>query len=293
MNKLNAYDLITRQIIADLEAGVATWVKPWSGAGSAGAGMFRSMNAETRRPYSGINSLILMSALMANGWEKPLFLTFNQAKKLGGSVLKGSKGTQVVFLGTHTKEDEHGDEKTYRFLKTFTVFNVAQIGGLPERVTRWEKPVPMTMDQFDDYVAATGVHLQHSGDRACYVPSLDVVLMPGKDAFKGLEFYQGTLLHEMTHWTGHRSRLDRDFSGRFGSESYAFEELVAELGSAFLCADLGVAGRLQHSEYIGSWIKVLKANPRALMQAASLAEKAVSFIHAAASAGEEEEALAA
>jgi len=274
--KTTPYEEITRQIIADLEKGVATWTKPWDGAG--GFGMPR--NGATKRPYSGINVLILMNAQMQNGWRTPQFLTFKQARTAGGNVKKGSKGTRVVFVGRTAKENDNGEEVFFKFLKTFTLFNVDQCENLPAKITDWQKPEPLSDEEFIRFIENTGATVQHGIDRAFYSPSLDYIGMPHHSAFRGEGDYKATLLHELTHWTNHKSRLDRKFGvSKKGNKAYAREELVAELGAAFLCADLGVAAKLQHSEYIASWLKVLKDDPRALMNAASHASKAAQYIH--------------
>lgn len=272
--KGDIYQTITDKIIAALEAGTAPWVKPWASLGAP-------RNAITGREYSGINTVLLaMTDYSSNQW-----LTFQQAKQAGGNVKKGEKGTTVVFFKPLTikeKAEAQGDdkEKVIPLLRSFTVFNTQQIEGLPEKFTQ---AATQQINEFSDNAAAESLLAQasitHGSNRACFIPSLDEIHMPNKTDFKSVADYYAVALHELTHWTGHKSRLARDFSGRFGDAAYAFEELVAELGAAFLCATSGVDGQLQHDSYIASWLKVLKNDKKAIFTAAAAARRASEFLN--------------
>ena len=279
------YQQITDQIIAALETGTAPWVKPWASIGAP-------LNAITNREYSGINMILLsMTTFASNAW-----LTFQQAKQAGGTVRKGEKGTRVVFFKPLAVEDKdsttaEAKEKVIPMLRSFIVFNTAQIDGLPEKFTA--KPHPQ-IDSFTDNDAAEALLSQaiikHNCSRACFIPSMDEIHMPNKCDFKSIGDYYSTGLHELTHWTGHKNRLNRDFNGRFGDTAYAFEELIAELGSSFLCAHSGIDGQLQHASYIASWIKVLKGDKRAVFTAASAARKSTEYLTGSVAQSDEQQA---
>lgn len=265
------YEEITNKIIQSLENGVAPWVKPWATIGAP-------RNAITGREYSGINTILLaMTEFSSNQW-----LTFQQAKQAGGNVKKSEKGTTVVFFKTLKIEDktqEQADEKIIPMLKTFTVFNTQQIENLPAKFTESK---PQQFNEFEQNPIAEFLLLQaevnYGSSRACFIPSLDKIQLPNKTDFKSNADFYATALHELTHWTGHKARLNRDFSGRFGDKAYAFEELVAELGAAFLCSHCEVNGQLQHDSYIASWLKVLKSDKKAIFTASSKARQATEFL---------------
>ncbi len=270
MNK-DIYQEITDQIIAALELGTAPWVKPWSTAGMP-------RNAVSGREYSGINTILLAMS----PYGSPLWVTYKQAEAVGGHVRKGEHGTTVVFFKSLRLSDVNNTdskERSIPLLRSFTVFNVQQIDGLPEKFTLVSKP---QLDNFADNEDAEmylgKAVIEHGKGKACFIPSSDVIFMPNKTDFKSIPDYYATGLHELTHWTGHRSRLARDFNGRFGDAAYAFEELIAELGAAFLCGHCSIDGQLQHASYIQSWLKVLKTDKRAIFTAAAAARKASEFI---------------
>ncbi|MDP1871704.1 MAG: zincin-like metallopeptidase domain-containing protein [Gallionella sp.] len=273
--KSDIYQTITDKIIEALEAGSAPWVKPWASLGAP-------RNAITGREYSGINTVLLaMTEFSSNQW-----LTFQQARQAGGNVKKGEKGTTVVFFKPLTikeKAEAQGDdkEKVIPLLRTFTVFNTQQIENLPEK---FNQPIKPQLSEFEDNAAAETLlnqaKIQYGMNRACFIPSLDKIHLPNKTDFKSIPDFYAVALHELTHWSGHKNRLARDFSGRFGDAAYAFEELVAELGAAFLCASTGVDGQLQHDSYIASWLKVLKNDKKAIFTAAAAARKASEFLTA-------------
>ncbi len=270
MNK-DIYQEITDQIISALEQGAAPWVKPWSTAGMP-------RNAVSGREYSGINTILLAMS----PYGSPLWVTYKQAEAVGGHVRKGEHGTTVVFFKSLRLSDVNNTdskERSIPLLRSFTVFNVQQIDGLPEKYTLASKP---QLDNFADNVKAEmylgKAVIEHGKSKACFIPSADIIYMPNKIDFKSVSDYYATGLHELTHWTGHKSRLARDFNGRFGDAAYAFEELIAELGAAFLCGHCSIDGQLQHASYIQSWLKVLKTDKRAIFTAAAAARRASEFV---------------
>jgi antirestriction protein ArdC len=255
-------------------------VKPWR-AGIAGSGL--PYNAATNKPYRGVNVPLLFmcgAQYSSNGW-----MTYRQAQALGAHVRKGEKGALVVFfkpfrvVDRNATPDASGNlpEKTIPLLRSYVVFNVDQIDGLPARITSPKTEAERPTHSVADAMLALAT-VKHGGDSAYYVPSSDYICMPPLSAFSDAPNYYATALHELTHWTGHKDRCARDFSGRFGDEQYAREELVAELGAAFLCAHAGIDGKLQHPSYIASWLKVLKNDKRAVVVAASLAQRAADYV---------------
>ena len=277
------YSEITGKIIAQIEAGVLPWVQPWAG----GSALSIPKNASTRKGYSGVNILLLWDALFARGFERNQWLTFKQALSLGGAVRKGEKGTTAVYADSFVPKKEQeaaaasgDDARRVAFLKRFTLFNIAQCDGLPADLFAPVKPVsdidPLPVAEA--LLIASGAKIQRGGEQAFYHTGDDFIRIPEQNSFFApINFYR-TALHELTHWTGHKSRLARDFTGRFGGEAYAREELVAELGSAFLCASLGIVPTVRHADYIGNWLAVLKNDSRAIISAASHASKASDFL---------------
>jgi antirestriction protein ArdC len=278
------YAEVTARIIAELEAGRCPWVQPWDNV-AAGPGLPR--NAASGRTYSGINILLLWGAVIERSYPSQNWLTFAQALDAGGNVRRGEKGVTIVFADRFTPEAEKmraeqcGDEpKQVPFLKRFTVFNVAQCDGLPERMAEAQAPLPerRQIPVAEAVIAATGADFRIGGNHAFYCPSEDYVAVPPQPAFRAQIDYYRTVLHELGHWTGHSSRLARDLSGQFGSPAYAREELTAELASAYLCASLSIRPTVRHSDYIGSWLEVLKSDDRAIFSAAAKASKAADFL---------------
>jgi antirestriction protein ArdC len=274
------YGEVSTRIITELESGAAPWVKPWSTM----PGQNVPQNAVTNRPYSGCNVILLWLA-RNRGWSTPRFLTFKQAIEAGGNVRKGEHGTKVYFVKQlQVKNDDEAETETrvVPMLREYTVFNVEQCANLPESVTRG-KPMrvrnPDTRDALaDQFLRSTRADIREGHGEAMYVPSRDFVSMPAFGAFKSADHFYCTSFHELTHWTGHKSRLDRDLKNRFGSRDYAAEELVAELGAAFLCAEFGFDGDVRHAGYIATWIELLKADKRAFFTACSKASKAVYYL---------------
>jgi antirestriction protein ArdC len=276
----NLYQTITDQIVAELKAGVRPWVKPWSKT----PGLNVPCNAVSGRPYSGINTLLLWAA-HRHDWQ-PRFLTFKQALEAGGHVRKGEHGYHVVFVKDWIRhsaaEGEEETEYRTRFLKNYTVFNIAQCDGLPEHLVAPPKaPNPDQRDALiDAFIATTGAKMVENavGDRACYDHALDLITVPAFKLFCGRAEYCAALFHELVHWTGHPSRIDRQLGDRFGQEAYAAEELIAELGAAFLCAEFAVDGFVQHAAYLEHYLKLLQDDPKAIFTAASKAQAAVDFL---------------
>ena len=274
------YAEVSARIIAELEQGAAPWVKPWS----ATAGANTPCNAVTNRPYSGCNVILLWLA-RDRGWATPRFLTFKQAIEAGGHVRKGEHGTKVIFvkqLQIREGEGEETDTRLVPMLREYTVFNVAQCENLPDSIMAG-KPMrvrnPDTRDDLaDEFLRSTGADIREGHGEAYYVPSQDFISMPAFQAFKGADQFYCTAFHELTHWSGHKSRLDRDLRNRFGSRQYAAEELVAELGAAFLCAEFGFDGDVRHAGYIATWIDLLKSDKRAFFTAANRASQAADYL---------------
>ena len=285
--KPDVYTKVTNQIIADLERGNLTWLQPWQAVHTAGH-ISRPLRAGGKA-YRGINILMLWASAMECGFISPLWMTYKQAAELGGQVKKGEKGSLVVYADTFTKtgtDDKGADvETTIPFMKGYTVFNAEQVEGLPSHFYATIAPTNNDIEKLDtveQFFAATNAAIQHGGSQAFYSPSKDMVQMPEFMSFRDSESYYATLAHEMTHWTRHESRLNRDLGRkRFADAGYAMEELVAEIGAAFLCADLGITPetREDHAAYVASWLKVLKDDKRAIFTAASHAQRAADHLH--------------
>lgn len=285
-DKSNLYQEITDKIIAELEAGCVPWVQPWGSSG-LNAALGLPKNAATGRQYSGINILILWSAVTERGFTGQGWLTFRQALALGGHVRQGEKGITVVYAdrfipdGERTRAEAAGEEpEAIPFLKRFTVFNTDQCAGLPAETGAAAPPPPehLILPQAEALIRATGANLRIGGDRAFYVPSQDYIQVPPPAAYFEPINWHRTVCHELGHWTGSETRLNRDFSGRFGSSAYAREELVAEMTSAFVCAALSIEPTVRHADYLGAWLEVLREDNRAIIRAASAASKAADYL---------------
>lgn len=292
----DVYQQVTDRIIQYLEDGIRPWIKPWQ------AGHVSRPLRHNGTPYRGINTVMLWMASMQAGYETPLWLTYKQAHSLGAQVRKGEKGAPVVYADTFRKEvtKDTGETETQRipFLKAYTVFNAEQIEGLPAHYTAKTEPLEpeARLNQVEAFIQQTCATIRHEGDSAYFSPSGDYIQMPPYERFKSRDGYYNTLTHELTHWTGHESRLKRSLKHRFGSAEYAMEELVAELGSAFLCAEFGITAevRTDHADYLGHWLSVLKADKRAIFTASTQAQAAVDWLlPATSSSQQDDEALAA
>jgi antirestriction protein ArdC len=259
----DVYSRITNKIIADLEQGVRPWMKPWSAEHAAGR-ITRPLR-HNGIPYKGINVIMLWSASVTKGYACPLWLTFKQAIELGGHVKKGESGELVVYANTitRTETDDKGDEteREIPFMKGYTVFNAEQCEDLPAHYTVKAEPPALSpvqrIERADRFFAATGADIRHGGTRAYYAEGPDYVQMPPFETFRDAESYAATLAHELIHFTKHEKRLARDMGRvKWGDEGYAREELVAELGAAFLCADLEITPEVRedHAAYIATWL---------------------------------------
>jgi antirestriction protein ArdC len=285
--KFDVYRAITDKIVQAIEAGAGQFVMPWH---SCGAPIARPKNAATGMSYRGVNVVGLWAQAVIVGYGSGTWASFRQWQSLGAGVRKGERGTIIVFYKTlqaggpaaHLEEDERALRMVAR---ASWVFNATQVDG-------WEAPHPgvadpvRTLDEVETFVAATQARVRYGGDIACYRPRDDMINMPNRSQFVGsstssaTETHYATLLHELTHWTGAAHRLNRTFGERFRDEAYAFEELVAELGAAFLCGDLGIANepRPDHAAYVASWLKVLEADRRAIFNAARHASTAADYL---------------
>ncbi len=278
------YAEVTNTIIAELEKGTAPWVRPWT---VADPGLPR--NGATGRHYNGLNVLLLWTAAARNGYGSGDWFTYRQAQSLGGHVRKGERASLVTYwkmLQKSETDPETGERvhKTIPLLRHFSVFNRDQCDGLPPAEAQ---PTATLSEEerhqrAEAFMAATGADIRHGGGRAFYSLLTDRIQLPPFETFRDGGSYYGTACHELTHWTGHASRCDRQFGRRFGDDAYAAEELVAELGAAFLCAELGIDGQLQHPEYIGNWLRVLRGDKRAIFTASSKARQAAEFLKRAA-----------
>jgi antirestriction protein ArdC len=273
---MRIYNQVTRAIIEEMERGAVPWVRPWK-TDRHNIGGVMPANAATGRAYSGINIPILWASTANNGYPTHAWMTFKQALDSGANVRKGERGTHVVFTKPLVFKGEDDEIEKRSVLREFTVFNVAQIDGFA--VT--EKPIlpePERHAAVDAFIAATKADVRYGGDKACFVPALDLINMPPVTSFASIEPYYATKLHELGHWSGHKPRLDRDLSGRFGTRAYAAEELIAEFTAAFLCAHLGIKGELRHAGYIENWLDLLRHDDRAIFTAASKASQAADYL---------------
>jgi len=284
--RADLYTRVTERVIADLEAGVRPWTKPWDAANTYDIGLPVRHNGI---PYRGVNVLILWGEALGKGYSSPVWMTFKQALALGVSVRKGEHGSMVVYADrfTRVETDVNGNdvEREIPFLKAYTVFNVAQIDGLSAQYYANPERRPdkfQLIEAAERFFAATAAVVRHGGDAAYYAPGPDVIQLPWPETFRDPESYAATKAHELTHWTSHPQRLACDFGAkRFGDTGYAREELVAEIGAAFLCAQLQITAqpREDHASYIAHWLQLLREDKRAIFAAAAHAQRAVDFLH--------------
>lgn len=298
-SRADIHQRITDRIVAAIEAGAGKWQMLWH-RGADGATPRLPVNAATGKPYRGINTVALWAMAQAQGYPGAVWATYRQWAELGAQVRKGEQSSPVVFWkasgpdegedggtggggdgGGAAGESSEDGRRPRVFARGCSVFNAAQVDG-------WEAPAlpampePERIGHAEAFFAALGADIRHGGKRACYVPGLDQVGMPPFPAFRDAVAYYATLAHEATHWTGHASRCNRDLRGRFGEEAYAAEELVAELGAAFICADLALAPepRSDHAAYVASWLKVLRGEKRAVLTAAAKTQQAADWMQA-------------
>ena len=273
----SVYDEITATIVEQLEKGATPWIKPWKADTSA------DKNIISGDAYRGINRLITGLSSMVKGYNSPLWATFDQWQNKGAIVKKGEKATKIVFFKPSytVKDKQTGEDKQVFILKYHWIFNAQQTEGLilPD-AEKAENSTFAVNQTAEDRIIKTGAAINHGGDAAFYAPSVDRIQLPNKSTFDAECNYYATAFHELIHWSGADTRLDRDLSkGRFGNPAYAFEELVAEMGAAFLCGDYGIQGELRHAGYIGHWLKACKEDSKAIFRAAALAQKAADYIN--------------
>jgi antirestriction protein ArdC len=257
---------------------------PWH---TSGQYAFSPVNVASRKPYRGINTLCLWAAAQAKGYERGEWATYQQWQERGAQVRKGEKATTVVFWkftnDVNDSQDDSDDHTTCTsrllFTRGYSVFNAAQVDGYTPKAEP-EPPILNCIEQAEVFFRAIGAHVKHGGNRAYYSPDTDYIQMPPFAAFIENVSYYSTLAHEHTHWTAKPERCDRQLGKRFGDNAYAAEELIAELGAAFVCAQLGLSTepREDHAQYIQSWLRVLKADKRAIFTAASKAQQACDWL---------------
>jgi antirestriction protein ArdC len=279
----DVYARVTDQIVTAIEQGVGTWRMPWH---TSGRFAFSPINVTSKKPYRGINTVCLWAAAQAKGYERGEWATYQQWQERGAQVRKSEKATTVVFwkfandaAGTDDGDESPASGSRLLFTRGYSVFNAAQVDGYnPPAVT--DAPMLERIEQADAFFKSVGANVRHGGNQAFYAPVFDHIQMPPFQAFVENIPYYSTLAHEHTHWTAHTGRCDRQLGKRFGDNAYAAEELIAELGAAFTCAHLGLSTqpRADHAAYIDSWLKVLKADSRAIFTAASKAQQACDWL---------------
>ena len=289
MSKQDIYQRVTNEMITALEKGTPPWRKPWKGSNDGDSHLLGLPLRSNGVPYSGVNIVLLWAAKEENDYTSNRWMTYQQAKEVGGQVRKGEKGTTIVYANKFTKTESDADgketEKQIAFLKTYTVFNVGQVDGLPENLQETVSPPPEEesgrIEQLETFYRALPATVHHAGNRAYYNIGTDRIVLPPFTAFTTPEAYYAVRGHETIHWTGHKTRLEREGLGkRYGTKSYAFEELIAELGASFLCAAQGIyhATRDDHASYLGEWLSLLKDDKKVIFRAAAEAQRAVSYV---------------
>jgi antirestriction protein ArdC len=280
--KFDVYQSVTDRIIAELEQGIVPWVKPWKSENLKGFNIGLPMNAKSKRHYNGINILLLWIAMMANGYASQYWTTYKGAIALGGNVRKGEKSTVIVYYDRFTPKLINGqpndEEEAIWYMKTYLVWNLDQCDGIEGFEPSKPLPARELIENAEEVIAKTKAIIRHGGDSAYYSPTLDYIQMPVQQSFKPQKAYYPVMFHELGHWTGHSSRLDRKFTNKFGDENYAYEELIAELTSAFTCAAIGLEPVTRHVDYIGHWLHKLRDDKKYIIHAASAASKASDWI---------------
>lgn len=285
--RIDVHQTVTDQIVAAIEAGVGQWQMPWH---RAGEGLSHPTNVDTRNAYRGVNILALWAAAQIRGYGTGMWGTYRQWSNQHCQVRKGEKASLIVFYKELEIEQSTpaGDieSDTVLFARASWVFNADQVDGYEPDAALPAIDAVQRIKQVEQFVRATGADVRHGGTRAYYRPTDDFIQMPDRERFVGsatsspTEAYYATLLHELTHWTGSKSRCDRNLYERFNKDAYAVEELVAELGAAFLCTTLGISTELRadHAQYIDHWIRVMKADKKAIFTAAAQAAKAAQYL---------------
>lgn len=285
VKQVDVYEEITNKIVRAIEAGADDFKMPWHTEG----GSALPVNAVTGKPYRGVNTIALWADALEKNFSTGTWATYQQWQSIGAQVRKGERSSVIVFwkfIDAKTDEEQPegakdgGVDDRRMFARAYRVFNADQVDGytppaLPETSTAERD------ERAEAFFASLGAEIRHGGNQAFYSPGKDAIAMPPFEVFRDAGAYYATLGHEVTHWTGAKHRLDRDMSGRFGDQAYAMEEMVAELGAAYLCADLGLESepRPDHAAYIANWLQVLKSDNRAIFTAASKAQTAADYVH--------------
>ena len=272
----DAYQEMTDKLI-ELVDDAGKWSPPWHSMN-----LDMPQNAKTKSAYRGLNVMMCWMTAMSKGYSSQRWATYNQWNDLGGKVKKGEKGTQIVFFKTDEREDKNGDKQKVMISKISYVFNANQVEGdcaaeptPPKSIGEGER-----INMIETFVRMTGAKISADRNMACYIPSTDTICMPAFENFKDAPHYYSVLFHELVHWTGAKDRLDRNLSTKFKSDAYAMEELVAEMGAAFLAAEWQIANhtRQDHAAYLKSWLEIAKKDKMALFTAAAQAAKAADFL---------------
>ena len=288
-SRFDVYEAITNQIISAIDAGAGKVQLPWH---RKGASIMRPVNIASKNAYRGVNTVALWAAADAFGYDHGLWGTYRQWQERGAQVRKSEKSSLIVFYKEFDRDDasndeQSGDDRQRRYMaKASYVFNVAQVDGYVSEETATPEVQIDPIEAAEDLIAATGAQIRIGGEEAYFAPKADYIAMPSQHHFIGTETSTATegwysvLLHELTHWSGHESRLARQYGERFGDDAYAMEELVAELGAAFLCGDLGITvePRPDHAAYIDHWLRIMKGDRKAIFTAASAANKAAEYL---------------
>jgi antirestriction protein ArdC len=272
----DAYQEITDRLL-EMVDGAGNWAPPWRELG-----LDRPSNAITKKRYTGVNVFMCWAAAHRAGYSSNRWATFNQWQAADCKVRKGAKGTPIIFFKQYEREGESGDPTKSIVSRVSYVFNAEQVEGakaMEPEPTQGASAIARR-DDIDNAIKRLNATIDIGGDRACYVPSIDTIRMPKPEQFVTMENYYSVLFHELVHWTGAKKRLDRNLSTSFGSDAYAVEEMIAEMGAAFLSADFGITNyvRDDHARYLKSWLEAAKKDKRALVRAASQASKAADFI---------------
>jgi antirestriction protein ArdC len=276
--KADVYEQITNEIVSAIEAGAGKYEMPWYALSTP-------LNATSRKPYRGVNVLMLWAAARKHSYSSNEWATYRQWEETGAQVRKGERSTTVVFwkFYDHSEEQQEdsntAEDRPHCFARCYHVFNASQVDDyvpqIPQRLSESER-----IQNAERFFTSLPAVVKHGGDRAFYSPAGDFIQMPPFSQFKSPESYVAVRCHEVAHWSGAPSRLNRDLTGRFGDERYSMEELIAELTSCFLSADLQIHSepRVDHAPYISSWVKVLKSDRKAIFTAASKAQEAATYL---------------
>jgi antirestriction protein ArdC len=284
---MDLYQTVTDRIVSMIRHGAGEWRMPWHAASASEPGAPVAMPRNvTGRTYRGVNVPLLWAAAETFAYPSPIWATYRQWQERGAQVRKGEKSTLVIFwkrieVAANDNDDDDPTE-TRLIARGYALFNAAQVDGFDPKPADGtaKRSEPQRIDAAEAFFRNAGAIVRHDGNRAFYTTAGDYIQMPELQQFAAADRYYSTLAHEHVHWTGAAHRCAREFGRRFGDQAYAFEELVAELGAAFLCADLGMSNepRPDHAAYIASWLRVLKDDKRAIFTAASKAQAAADYL---------------